>query len=47
MKYNSLKLCNSVPLYIKKAETKDDFKYKCKIFLKDIKIKEESKGHAT
>lgn len=45
-KYNSIKLWNSLPLYIKKAETKDDFKHKCKIFFKDTMIKEESNGQA-
>ena len=45
-KYNSIKLWNSLPLYIKKAETKDDFKHKCKIFFKDKMIKEESNGQA-
>ena len=40
--YNSIKLWNSLPLFIKTAETKDDFKSKCKMFFKDMMLKQES-----
>ena len=42
-KFNGVKLWNSLPNYIKCAENKDTFKYKCKQYLtKKMVIKENA-----
>ena len=41
-RYNSIKLWNSLPMFIKTVENKDDFKSKCKMFFRDTMVKEET-----